>query len=200
MKTRLNQVIGCPIFKGLCTIWIQIYLWARKTYNLVSPTTKIWKHFVHLISKLCQWNITTPKNHKSTGTDGVLNKMIKIARKEIFPVLTKVFNLIYLTGIFPEDWAISMIKPLFKGGNPFDPSDYRGISLTSCLGKLFCSILNSRIVTYLEENNIYTLQQIRKKSRTSDHIFVLQTLINKYTSPKFRVSKVTKTYTFALWT
>ncbi len=53
-------------------------------------------------------------------------------------------------------WAESMIKPLFKGGNPFDPSDYRGISLTSCLGKLFCSILNIRLVNFLETNKIYT--------------------------------------------
>jgi hypothetical protein len=131
------------------------------------------------------------KNRKSAGTDGVINEMIKTAREEILPILTRLFNLIYSTGIFPESWAISMIKPLFKGGNPFDPSDYRGISLTSCLGKLFCAILNTRLVTYLEENNIYTPHQIafRKKFRTSDHIFVLHTLINKYTSAKFRGSK-----------
>ncbi len=84
-----------------------------------------------IISKEILKAITTLKNHKSAaGTNGLINEMIKIAREEILPVLTKVFNLIYLTGIFPENWTISMIKPLFKGGNPFDLSDYRGISLT----------------------------------------------------------------------
>ncbi len=53
-----------------------------------------------------------------------------------------------------------MIKSRFKGGSTFDPSDYRGIRRTSCLGKLFFSILNTRLVTYLEDNNIYTPHQI----------------------------------------
>ncbi len=120
--------------------------------------------------------------------------MIKATRDEILPFLIKLFNLLYSTGIFPEKWAECMIKPLFKGGSPFDPSDYRGISLTSCLGKLFCSILNTRVVNFLETNKIYTHHQIafRRNFRTSDHIFVLQTLINKYTSPKFRDPKITK--------
>ncbi len=81
--------------------------------------------------------------------------MIKSGKKELLPVLVKIFNLIYTDGTFPEIWAVSLIKPLFKGGNPFDPSDYRGISLTSCLGKLFCSVLNTRLVKYLEERHIY---------------------------------------------
>ncbi len=138
--------------------------------------------------------ISTLKNRKSAGTDGILNEMIKATRDEILPSLIKLFNLIYSTGIFSEKWAESMIKPLFKGGNPFDPSDYKGISLTSCLGKLFCSILNTRLVNFLETNKIYTPHHIafRRNFRTSDHIFVLQTLINKYTSPKFRDPKVTK--------
>ncbi len=128
--------------------------------------------------------ISTLKNRKSAGTDGVLNEMIKTSREEIIPVLVNLFNLIYSTGIFPENWVVSMLKPLFKGGSMFDPSDYRGITLTSCLGKLFCSILNTCLVTYLEDNNIFTPHQIAffLKFRTIDHIFALQTLINKYTT------------------
>ncbi len=85
------------------------------------------------------------KNHKSAGTNGILNEIIKATRDEILPFLIKLFNLIYSTGIFPEKLVESMIKPLFKGGNLFDPSDYIGISLTSCLDKLFCSFLNTAL-------------------------------------------------------
>ena len=53
----------------------------------------------------------------------------------------------------------------------------------SCLGKLFNSVLNNRVDEYLSENNIISETQIgfKKKARTSDHMFVLRTLIEKYT-------------------
>lgn len=134
------------------------------------------------------------KTRKSSGSDSIINEMLKSGKSIITPLLSKLFNIIYTIGIFPTKWADSMIKPLFKSGNKFDPANYRGISLTSCLGKLFCSILNTRLVSYLDKNEIYTPHQIafRKNYRTSDHIFVLQTLINKYTSSKFRKKNETK--------
>ena len=47
----------------------------------------------------------------------------------------------------------------------------------SCLGKL-----NTRINNYLEENNYNNTYQagFKKNSRTSDHLFTLRTLIDKY--------------------
>ena len=43
-------------------------------------------------------------------------------------------------------------------------------------------ILNTRLDTYLDENNIIDVSQIgfKKNARTSDHMFVLKTLIDKY--------------------
>ena len=73
------------------------------------------------------------------------------------------------------------VIPLQKGGDLNDPSNYRGIAMSSCLSKLFCKILDSRLQAYLEEYDIINRCQIgfRPKSRTSDHILVL-TSINIY--------------------
>ena len=64
-----------------------------------------------------------------------------------------------------------------------EPSNYRGIALSSNLCKLFNAILATRINKYLEENSVIRPEQggFRKDHRTSDHIFVLQTIIQKYT-------------------
>ena len=53
----------------------------------------------------------------------------------------------------------------------------------SCVGKLFNSILNNRLDEYLNENKIIseTLIGFQKKARKTDHMFVLHTLIEKYT-------------------
>ena len=58
----------------------------------------------------------------------------------------------------------------------------------SCLGKLFCSIINNRIIQFLEEKNIITPTQtaFRKDNRTTDHMFTLTTLINKHVKQQYK--------------
>ena len=60
----------------------------------------------------------------------------------------------------------------------------RGISVCSCLGKLFTLVINERLLKFIEEKNILSYNQIgfRTKYRTADHIFVLNTILNSYFS------------------
>ena len=59
------------------------------------------------------------------------------------------------------------------------------------LVKTFNSILNNRLHTYSDNNKIVNPCQIgfQSKSRTVDHMFILRTLIEKYTNnkPKFNI-------------
>ena len=73
--------------------------------------------------------------------------------------------------------------PIFKEEDSFDLSNYRGIAITSCLGKQFTLILNERLVAFLEERKILKPNQIgfRKRYRTADHVFVLNSMIDSYT-------------------
>ena len=59
---------------------------------------------------------------------------------------------------------------------------YRGICVSSCLGKLFCSILNTRLQAFLKNKKMLYSSQIGflPGNRTADHIFSLHTLIDKY--------------------
>ena len=41
--------------------------------------------------------------------------------------------------------------PIFKKGDQMDPSNYRGISLLSCLGKLYSTLLNNRLYNWAEK-------------------------------------------------
>ena len=70
---------------------------------------------------------------------------------------------------------------IHKSGSKYDPNNYRGITLTSCLGKLFSTVLYKRIEGQLELNNILVKEQagFRKNHRTTDHIFVIRSLIKK---------------------
>ena len=105
------------------------------------------------------------------------------------PYLHKLFNNIFHFGFYPESWSTSFITPIFKKGNINDTNNYCGISIVSCFGKLFTSVLNNRILSWEGTYNIISDSQFgfRKGLSTIDAIFVLQSLVNKYLSDKKRI-------------
>ena len=89
-----------------------------------------------------------------------------------------------LSGQYPAQWADGYITPLHKSNDSSDPTNYRGISITSAIGKVFNTVLNNRLDSFLIERNIIDSCQIgfTKNARTVDHMFILKTLIDKYCS------------------
>ena len=75
-----------------------------------------------------------------------------------------------------------MITTIHKSGEIKDPNNYRGITVTSAVGKVFNSILNNRLDSFLRKNKIINDCQIgfTKKARTSDHMFILKCICDKY--------------------
>ena len=124
----------------------------------------------------------TLKNKKACGVDKISNEMIKSSIYLLSTVYRKLFNIVLNSGNFPESWSLSIITPIFKAGVRNDPGNYRGTCVSSCLGKFFCSILNERLINYYDKNNIIHQSQIgfRPGFRTSDHIFTLRTLVDRY--------------------
>ena len=122
------------------------------------------------------------KNGKAPGIDGIRNEMLKVGTYPLAQVLTNLFNVILVNGIFPTSWRLSTLTVLHKKGDKTNPKNYRGIAVSSNLCKLFCSVLHNRLVKFVDDNSIIPSNQIgfRKGSRTSDHILVLKTLIDKY--------------------
>ena len=112
----------------------------------------------------------------------IKNEMIKSALPFLSKSITHAFNCILNTGKFPKSWKEGIVIPLHKNGSQFDPNNYRGITLNSCFGKLFCHVLNNRITSELETMSFLKQEQagFRKNHRTSDHIFILRTIVDKY--------------------
>ena len=126
-------------------------------------------------------------NGKAPGTDRILNEHIKTTSQMFLPLYEIFFNSILDTGHFPEQWSMGCICPIYKNkGDRADVQNYRPITILSCLGKLFTSILNSRLNDYLEESMILSENQagFRQQYSTSDHIFSLYALIELLKSHK----------------
>ena len=126
--------------------------------------------------------ISKLKNNKSCGEDGIINEFIKHSNIHIYNVILSLFNTILDTGFFPAKWSVGAIVPVHKKGDVNDPLNYRGITLVSCLGKLFTNIINERLNIWAEEESIFSENQFgfRKQKSTTDCIFVLQGLIEHF--------------------
>ena len=70
-------------------------------------------------------------------------------------LLQQLFAVVWREEFVPPKWREGLIVNLFKKGDKEDPGNYRGITLLSVVGKVFCKILNNRFV-----DSIYTLNEL----------------------------------------
>ena len=122
------------------------------------------------------------KNNKAILFDIVSNEMLKTSKLVIVNQLLKVFNTIFSSTIYPSSWKKSILTPIHKAGSQSDPSNFRGVAVNSCLGKLFNKLLQSRLENKcIKEGLINNSQGSGKRgSRTADHLMVIKFLIDKY--------------------
>ena len=98
------------------------------------------------------------------------------------------FNLIRISlikniySLYPSVWKKSILTPIHKSECLSDPSNFRGVAVNSCLGKLFNKVLQSRLENKcIKEGLINNSQGSGKRgSRTADHLMVIRFLIDKY--------------------
>ena len=100
------------------------------------------------------------KNNTSPGNDCIINEYITSTCDIVLPIYITLFNIIFDTGIIHTVWLDGNVIPIYKKkGDQLDPRTYRPITLLSCLGKLFTSIINNRLTVFsdqvelLEEKN-----------------------------------------------
>ena len=107
----------------------------------------------------------------------------------MLPCIIELFNPILSSGSYLSKWKIGYIKPHYKGDGPNLPENYRGITVMPCLAKLFDSILNTTLQQFLDTNKTINHCQIgfQPNARTVDHMFILRTLIEKYTNNRSKL-------------
>ena len=94
------------------------------------------------------------QTHKATGPDAIGATILKATGDIIAPILQIIFQTSLNTGRVPADWNAALVTPVFKKGSRTLPSNYRPVSLTCIISKVFERIIASNIMKHLEENNI----------------------------------------------
>jgi hypothetical protein len=93
-------------------------------------------------------------NSASGISDGISNQMLKNTTPEFRTHLLTLFNRTISEVSVPSAWKVSEITMIGKKANEkSNPSNYRPISLTSCMGKLCEKLILMRLNAYLKRKN-----------------------------------------------
>lgn len=114
------------------------------------------------------------------GLDCIHNKLINQTMYQILPPLTHIINTSLQTGEFPVAWKTAAVCPIHKDGAKNNPANYRPISLLSTLSKLLEKIVNSRLMKFIEQNELLPTNQygFRKGMSTEDAVGDLTDLVS----------------------
>lgn len=103
--------------------------------------------------------ITSLKNDCSKGWDNIPSKILKLYKHILVVPITYLCNLCINSGIFPDAFKKSIVRPIFKSGTRDRVTNYRPISILSSLSKILERIMNKRLTNYLESNSLLSSQQ-----------------------------------------
>ena len=88
--------------------------------------------------------------------------------------------MIWASGEIPECWKEATVIPISKPDKDSkNPSNYRPISLMSCVCKTMERMIDARLVWFLEKNNVLTKYQsgFEKGLTTTDQLIRLESFI-----------------------
>ena len=114
------------------------------------------------------------RRNKASGVDGIRAEHLLDASELLLEPMARTFTHLLQNGV-PKSWCRGVIHPVFKSGQRDDPSNYRGITVTPVLSKLFAMVIEARLTSWAEDNHMRARGQagFRKGHRTVDHVFTL---------------------------
>jgi ribonuclease HI len=124
----------------------------------------------------------TASRNSTPGPDDIHYQFLKKLPLPSLQLLLHIMNNNWTNHTFPATWQEAIVIPILKPNkDPTDPNSYRPIALTSCLCKIMESMVNKRLVFYLESNQLISEYQcgFRKQRSTTDQLIRLETWVRE---------------------
>ena len=116
--------------------------------------------------------------NKATGLDRIPYKLLKLSSSIVGPSLAYVFKCCIDAEIFPNEWKIAKVTPLFKKGFKRELGNYRPISVLPLVSKIFEKIIYRQLYDYLQDNSLLNTYQSGFRSMHSTLTALLETTNN----------------------
>jgi len=115
------------------------------------------------------------KTGRAEGVDGVISEVLSRGGEGMRQALTRLFQKAWETEQIPDLWTKGIICPLLKDGDKRNTQNYRGITVLSCVGKVYAYILNRRLIAKCEGQKVLVEEQcgFRPRRGCPDQLFTL---------------------------
>ena len=121
------------------------------------------------------------KNNRHAGTDKVKTEGLKYnSSEQLLTYLLLLMSLIWSTLKVPCTWLHAEITSIFKKGSQSVASNYRGISIGTNMSRILCKVIISRLKEAYESSISNAQFGFRKNRSTTDGIFIMKNVIEKY--------------------
>jgi len=127
--------------------------------------------------RICVENL---KKGKAAGFDGLMAEHVCFAHPVLLVHMTLLFAILYKHGVVPDDFGRGVVIPLLKNvdGNRFTADNYRGITLSPVISKLFEMVLLSQFKALLNSDRLQF--GFKEKSSCSSAIFTFRSVTEYY--------------------
>lgn len=152
----------------------------ERAHSMKIPTTSYGSMFmIPTDDQEVKETILSLKSSAATGWDGISSLFLKMSVDILSKPLATICNLCFQEGKFPDDLKKSVVIPIFKSGDSDCITNYRPISLLPTVSKVIEKLINKRLKSYLEKNNILAANQygFRTNKSTEDAIRLVTSYI-----------------------
>ena len=131
-----------------------------------------------------KWALESIIANKASGGDGIPVELFQILKDDAVKVLHSIYQQIWKTQQWPQDWERSVFIPIPKKGNAKECSNYCTIALISYPSKVMLKILQARLQQYMNHELPDIRFGLRKARGTKDQIANICWIIKKVRVPE----------------
>ena len=148
--------------KELCRILVEQY---NSQYSRSMNTEKISNEEINNTKEgdlidivFCEEDIVIAINklnkNSAAGPDGIPSILLINTKEYIKTPLTLILRKSINEGVVPDVFKMAYVAPVYKGGSKLNPANFRPVSLTSHVMKVFERVLKVQLVRHLVENDL----------------------------------------------
>ena len=117
--------------------------------------------------------------NKASGGDGIPAELFQILKDDAVKVLCSIWQQIWKTQQWPQNWKRSVFFPIPKKGNAKECSNYHAVVLISHASKVMLKIIQARLQQYMNSELPDVQAGFRKGRGTRDQIANIYQIIEK---------------------
>ena len=117
-----------------------------------------------------KWTLGSITMNNASGGDGIPVELFQILKDNAVKMLHPIFQQIWKTQQWPQDWKRSVFIPIPKKGNAKEHSIYHTIGLISHASKVILKILQARLQQYVK-HELPDVQADFRKGRDQNRLY-----------------------------